>query len=244
MRPILVAGKNGQLARCLADVGAQRAVPIFSAGRPEIDLEDSSSIERVVTAVLPEAIVNAAAYTAVDMAESEPQRAFAVNRDGAGQLAATARRLRIPFIHVSTDYVFDGRKSVPYCEDDAPSPLGVYGRSKLEGETAVMTGNPDALVFRTSWIYSPYGANFVKTMLRLADTHDLVRVVDDQLGAPTAANDLASAILDAVAQVVEKKIQVEPGIYHVTAAGETTWFGFANAIFAGWRERGSPSPQA
>jgi dTDP-4-dehydrorhamnose reductase len=243
MRPILVAGKNGQLARCLADVGAQRAVPIFSAGRPEFDLEDPGSIERVVTAVLPEAIVNAAAYTAVDKAESEPQRAFAVNRDGAGQLAATARRFRIPFIHVSTDYVFDGLKSVPYREDDAPSPLGVYGRSKLEGEIAVMTANPDAFVFRTSWIYSPYGTNFVKTMLRLADTHDLVRVVDDQFGAPTAASDLARAILDAVAHVVEKKIQVEPGIYHVTAAGETTWFGFANAIFAGWRERGRRVPR-
>ena len=243
MRPILVAGKNGQLARCLADVGAQRAVPIFSAGRPEFDLEDPNSIERVLTAVLPAAIINAAAYTAVDKAESEPQRAFAVNRDGAGQLAATARRFRIPFIHVSTDYVFDGRKSAPYCEDDAPSPLGMYGRSKLEGETAVMNRNPNALVFRSSWVYSPYGTNFVKTMLRLADTHDLVRVVDDQVGAPTAASDLASAILDAVAQVVEKKIRIEPGIYHVTAAGETTWFGFANAIFAGWRERGHRVPK-
>jgi dTDP-4-dehydrorhamnose reductase len=243
MRPILVAGKNGQLARCLADVGAQRAVPIFSAERPEFDLEDPGSIERVVTAVLPEAIVNAAAYTAVDKAESEPQLAFAVNRDGAGRLAATARRFHIPFIHVSTDYVFDGRKSVPYCEDDAPSPLGVYGQSKLEGETAVMNRNPNALVFRSSWVYSPYRTNFVKTMLRLADTHDRVRVVDDQVGAPTAASDLAGAILDAVAQVVQKKIQVEPGIYHVTAAGETTWFGFAKAIFASWRERGRRVPK-
>ena len=123
--------------------------------------------------------------------KSEPERAFAVNRDGAGRLAATARRFRIPFVHVSTDYVFDGRKASAYCEDDAPCPLGVYGQSKLEGEMAVMDANPDALVFRTSWVYSPYGTNFVKTMLRLADTHDLVRVVDDQLGAPTAAIDLA-----------------------------------------------------
>ena len=139
------------------------------------------SIERVVNAVLPRAIVNAAAYTAVDLAESEPERAFAVNRDGAGRLAATARRFRIPFVHVSTDYVFDGRKAAAYCEDDVPCPLGVYGQSKLEGEMAVMNANPDALVFRTSWVYSPYGTNFLKTMLRLADTRDVVRVVDDQL---------------------------------------------------------------
>src|SRR5262245_32916346 len=243
MRPVLVAGKNGQLARCLADVGRQRAIPIFSAARPEFDLEDSRSIERVVTAIFPSAIVNAAAYTAVDLSESNAERAFAVNRDGARQLAATARRLQIPFIQISTDYVFDGRKSAPYCEDDTPAPLGVYGQSKLEGEMAVMNANPDSLVFRTAWVYSAYGANFVKTMLRLADTHDLVRVVDDQLGTPTAASDLASAILDAIAQIVEKKIQVAPGIYHVAAAGETTWFGFASAIFAGWHQRGRRVPR-
>src|SRR5262245_49348364 len=243
MRPVLVAGKNGQLARCLADVGRQRAIPIFSAARPEFDLEDSRSIERVVTAILPQAIVNAAAYTAVDLAESNAERAFAVNRDGARQLAAIARGLEIPFIHISTDYLFDGRKSGSYCEDDSPSPLGVYGRSKLEGEMAVMNANPDALVFRTAWVYSPYGANFVKTMLRLADTHDLVRVVDDQLGTPTAASDLASAILDAFAQILDRKIQVIPGIYHVTATGETTWFGFASAIFSDWHERGCRVPK-
>ena len=243
MRPILVAGKNGQLARCLADVGGQRAVPIFSTERPEFDLEDLRSIERGVTAIFPRAIVNAAAYTAVDLAESNAERAFAVNRDGAGQLAATARRLDIPFIHISTDYVFDGRKSVPYCEDDTPSPLGVYGQSKLEGEMAVMNANADSLVFRTAWVYSAYGTNFVKTMLRLAGTHYLVRVVDDQLGAPTSASDLASAVLEAIAQVLEKKVQVEPGVYHVTAAGETTWFGFASAIFSSWRERGRRVPR-
>src|SRR5262245_18344949 len=131
MRPILVAGKNGQLARCLADVGGQRAVPIFSAARPEFDLEDSRSIERVVTAIFPKVILNAASYTAVDLAESNPELAFAVNRDGAKQLAATARRLDIPFIHMSSDYVFDGRKSLRYCDDDTPSPLGIYGRSKV-----------------------------------------------------------------------------------------------------------------
>ena len=210
---------------------------------PEFDLENADSIERVVKAVLPRAIVNAAAYTAVDMAESEPERAFAVNRDGAGRLAATARRFRIPFVHVSTDYVFDGRKASAYCENDDPCPLGAYGQSKLEGEKAVMDANPDALVFRTSWVYSPYGTNFLKTMLRLAETRDVVRVIDDQRGAPTAAIDLAGAIVDALMQVLEREARGRAGVYHVTASGETTWYGFAKAIFAGWRDRGHRIPQ-
>jgi dTDP-4-dehydrorhamnose reductase len=242
MRPILVAGKTGQLARCLVDVAEQRGLPIIAVGRPEFDLEDSGSIDRAVDAALPRAIVNAAGYTAVDRAESEPERAFAVNRDGAERLAATARRLQIPFLHVSTDYVFDGRKSSAYFEDDIPCPLGVYGRSKLEGELAVMDTNPDALVFRTSWVYSPYGTNFLKTVLRLADTRDIVRVVDDQRGAPTAAIDVASAIVDALAQVNEKTVQTRAGIYHMTAAGETTWCGFARVIFSGWHDRGHRVP--
>jgi dTDP-4-dehydrorhamnose reductase len=242
MRPILVAGKTGQLARCLVDVAEQRALPIIAVGRPEFDLEDSGSIDRAVDAALPRAIVNAAGYTAVDRAESEPERAFAVNRDGAERLAATARRLQIPFVHVSTDYVFDGRKSSTYFEDDIPCPLGVYGRSKLEGELAVMDTNPDALVFRTSWVYSPYGANFLKAVLRLADTRDVVRVVDDQRGAPTAAIDVASAIVDALGQVNEKNAQTRAGIYHMTAAGETTWYGFAKVIFSGWHDRGHRVP--
>ena len=242
MRPILVAGKTGQLARSLVDVAEQRGLPIIAVGRPEFDLEDSGSIDRAVDAALPRAIVNAAGYTAVDRAESEPERAFAVNRDGAERLAATARRLQIPFVHVSTDYVFDRRKSSTYFEDDIPCPLGVYGRSKLEGELAVMDTNPDALVFRTSWVYSPYGTNFLKTVLRLADTQEVVRVVDDQRGAPTAAIDVASAIVDALGQVNEKTAQTRAGIYHVTAAGETTWYGFAEAIFAGWGDRGRRVP--
>jgi dTDP-4-dehydrorhamnose reductase len=239
MGPILVLGKTGQLARCLVDVAAQRALPIIAVGRPECDLEDPGSINRALNAALPRAIVNAAGYTAVDRAESEPERAFVVNRDGARRPAATARRLQIPFVHVSTDYVFDGRKSSAYFED---RPLGVYGRSKLEGELAVMDTNPDALVFRTSWVYSPYGTNFLKTVLRLADTRDVVRVVDDQRGAPTAAIDVASTIIDALSQVNEKNVQARAGVYHVTAAGETTWYGFAKVIFSGWHDRGHRVP--
>ena len=136
------------------------------------------------------------------MAESEPERAFAVNRDGAGRLAATARFFRVPFVHVSTDYVFDGCKASFYYESDDPSPLGAYGQSKLEGENAVMSENPEAIVFRTSWVYSPYGTNFLKTMLRLAETRDVVRVINDQHGAPTAAIDFAGALVDALMQIL------------------------------------------
>src|SRR4029079_16971004 len=145
-QPILVVGETGQLARALTTLAGERAIPLVTAGRPDLDLEDVSSIEPIITAVAPKAIVNAAAYTAVDTAESEPERAFAVNRDGAARLAATARYFRIPFVHISTDYVFDGSKASTYCENDDPCPLGAYGQSKLEGEKAVLDANPDALV--------------------------------------------------------------------------------------------------
>src|SRR6266566_8668454 len=201
MRPILVAGRSGQLARGLVESAARRGIKLVAIGRPQLDLEHAGSVEQLARAIEPSAMVNAAAYTAVDRAESQPERAFAVNRDGAGQLAAQAQRMGVPLIHISTDYVFDGRKSSSYDETDAAAPLGVYGRSKLEGEGAVRTACPAAVVLRTSWVYSPYGRNFVTTMLRLAETQDQVRVVDDQWGAPTAASDLADAILDILGQV-------------------------------------------
>ena len=179
----------------------ERKVPLIAIARPELDLSDAGSIDRIVNAYLPRAIVNAAAYTFVDKAELEPDLAFKINRDGAAHLARVAARLRIPFIHVSTDYVFDGSKPTPYQEDDRPSPLGVYGRSKRDGEIAVLDSYPAAVILRTSWVYSPYGHNFVKTMLRLAETRDHIQVVDDQYGAPTSARDLAQAILEIVEQI-------------------------------------------
>src|SRR5262249_41989263 len=150
--------------------------------RPQLDLTDKESIERVVNACAPHAIVNAAAYTLVDKAESEPNLAFKINRDGAAHLARLAAQLNVPFVHVSTDYVFDGNKATPYEETDNASPLSIYGRSKREGEIAVLESYPAAVVLRTSWLYSPYGQNFVKTMLRLAATREQIRVVDDQIG--------------------------------------------------------------
>jgi dTDP-4-dehydrorhamnose reductase len=148
----------------------------------------------------------------------------------------------VPFIHVSTDYVFDGRKDGAYVEEDAASPLGVYGRSKLEGESAVRAACPAGVILRTSWVYSPFGQNFVTTMLRLAETREKVQVVDDQHGAPTAAFDLADAILDLVEALAAARDREAGGIYHLAAAGETTWHGFAAAIFAGWARRGRRVP--
>ena len=240
---ILVAGKSGQLARCLAEEAALRGVPLMSAGRPELDLADAESVERAVAAVAPRAIVNAAAYTAVDKAEAEPALAFAINEAGAARLAGAAARHGVPFVHVSTDYVFDGASERPYREDDTPAPLNVYGRSKLAGEIAVRNACPSSLVLRTSWLYSRFSGNFVTSMLRLSSTHDRVRVVDDQHGAPTATADLARAILD----IVERLAAAEGkagcgGVFHLTASGETSWHGFAAAIFAGWARRGHTVP--
>src|SRR5271166_4492014 len=198
---ILVAGRRGQLAHALSELAERRSVPLIAVGRPNLDIEDENSIDTVVGRLQPGLIVNAAAYTAVDRAESEPQRAFAVNRDGAARLATVAGRLGIPHIHVSTDYVFDGCKHHPYREEDTPSPLNVYGRSKLDGELAVRDALASALVLRTSWVYGRVGHNFLTTMLRLAQTRELVRIVNDQHGAPTAAVDLAGAILDIAEQI-------------------------------------------
>jgi dTDP-4-dehydrorhamnose reductase len=242
-RPILVAGRSGQVARCLVEVASDRGLRLVALGRPDLDIENSDLIGRTVAAIAPGMIINAAAYTAVDKAEREPARAFAINRDGAGRLAAAAAAARIPYIHLSTDYVYDGLKPSAYVEGDPPSPQNVYGRSKLEGEAVVRDVCPFALVLRTSWIYSPYGQNFVKTMVRLAQNRELVRIVDDQRGAPTAARDFASAILDMARQLPGAPREARAGIYHLTARGDTTWHGFADAIFAGWKERGRRVPR-
>jgi dTDP-4-dehydrorhamnose reductase len=241
-KTILVAGREGQLARCLQDLAARRNLSLAAIGRPDLDVEDVGSIERTVTMVEPLAIINAAAYTAVDRAEAEPSRAYAVNRDGAGHLAAVAVRRGIPLVHVSTDYVFDGRKPCSYRENDVPAPLNVYGRSKLEGELAVRKTHPQAVVVRSSWIYSPYGHNFVRTILRLSEYQSPVRVVDDQRGTPTSASDLAAAILEMVRQLTSGNRGENAGTYHLAGQGEATWHSFAGSIFAGLASRGRRVP--
>lgn len=236
---ILATGRSGQLATALAECAAgQNGLEVTSLGRPELDLEVPDSVTARILAHRPDIVVNTAAYTAVDKAESEPERAFAVNRDGAAAAARAAAELGIPFIHVSTDYVFDGRKPDPYREDDQTGPLNIYGQSKLEGERAVMAAHPGAIVLRTSWVYSPFGSNFLKTMLRVGAERPLLRVVDDQLGNPTSALDLATAILRIAPELDAER----GGLYHLTGSGSTTWHGFAAFIFSESGARGGPQP--
>lgn len=242
-RRILVVGKSGQLARCLRDCAALRNVAMVAAGRSELNLQTGKGLDRVMEAVEPSAIVNAAAFTAVDQAEAEPERAFGINCGGAALLADAAAQRGIPFVHISTDYVFDGNKSSLYREDDIPAPLNVYGRSKLASEAAVFKACPGAAVIRTSWIYSPYGNNFVRTMLLLSETQPVVRVVDDQRGTPTSAADLAAAILTIVERLQSAGNCDHAGLYHLAGEGETSWHGFAAAIFASLARRGRRVPK-
>jgi len=229
-KPILIAGKSGQLASCLRDWAIRQDVPVVSMGRPELNLENAESIDRVVAMVEPSAVINAAAYTAVDRAEAESARAFAVNCDGAARLADAAGRRNIPFVHISTDYVFDGNKRSPYREEDIPAPLNVYGASKLEGEVAVLHACPCAIVIRTSWVFSPYGNNFVRTMRRLSETQSMIRVINDQRGTPTSAVDLAEAVWAIIGRLQRANGCDDAGIYHLVGQGETDWHAFAGAI--------------
>lgn len=198
-------------------------------GRPEIDLGKPDSIRDVLLQNQPSLIINAAAYTAVDQAESEPDVAFSINRDGVQVLAGECHRLGIPLIHISTDYVFDGERHCPYREGDPPSPLGVYGQSKWEGEEAVRQGQPHHIIFRTAWLYSIYGRNFLKTIVTRAKEGKELRVVNDQYGCPTWAKDVASALL-VLTQTISNGKQVPWGTYHFCGAGKTTWYEFAQAI--------------
>lgn len=226
---ILVAGAQGQLARALVDAAlARKDLDVIALGRPELDLLDKAVVADVLAAVRPCLIVNAAAYTGVDKAESDAGMAFAVNRDGAAALAAAANTRACPIVHVSTDYVFDGTKPEPYVESDPVGPASVYGRSKLEGEVAVSAANPRHLILRTAWLYAPYGQNFLRTIVRLARAGPHVRVVADQHGNPTYVPHLAHLILAVVARLGEGRHTGDVwGTYHATACGETTWAGFA-----------------
>lgn len=242
-RPIFVAGRSGQLARCLDELAVKDGLPLVALGRPDLDLGADADIEQVIARLAPAAIINAAAYTMVDQAEAEPELASSINRDGAARLATVAHARDIPFIHISTDYVFDGAKPSPYNEEDKIAPLSVYGRSKYEGEVAVVAANPHAVVIRTAWVYSPFGHNFVRTMLRLAETQSTVRIVNDQRGTPTSASDLAVAVLEIVRQLRTDCFGEKSGIYHLAGQGETTWCDFAKAIFSSLARRGHRVPQ-
>jgi dTDP-4-dehydrorhamnose reductase len=239
---ILVTGREGQLARSLA--GRASALPhvfVQRVGRPELELERRESIETAIAAAAPDVVVNAAAYTAVDQAEDEPERAFRINAAAAGEVAAAARRAGVPVIQVSTDYVFDGTGNGPYTESAPTRPLGVYGRSKLEGELRVAEANPDHVILRTGWVYGAYGRNFLKTMLGAAAERDSVEVVSDQRGSPTASDDLADGIFAVVAAWRDRPRCGLGGIYHLAGTGEASRFDFAAAIFEEAARNGLPT---
>lgn len=231
---IVVTGGSGQLVLSLIERGAARNVEVIAVGRPDLDLSapEDDRVYAALAAGRPDVIVNAAAYTAVDKAESERELAFAINAEGAGAVARAAARMGVPLVHVSTDYVFSGDKLEPYTEGDAPAPTAVYGATKLAGETAVAASGADAAILRTAWVYSPFGANFVKTMLRLAETRDELGVVADQHGNPTSALDLADAVLTVASNLKANAAPELRGVFHATGSGEASWADFAEAIFA------------
>ena len=240
---LYVIGGEGQVARSLREAAALDNDIVFGYGaRPEVDLLRPSSIEKALADFRPDVVINPAAYTAVDRAESEPDQAFALNRDGARAAALAAAQQGVPIIHLSTDYVFDGKKQGAYIESDPVAPQGVYGRSKLEGELAVAEANPKHIVLRTSWVYSPFGSNFVRTMLRLAEQRDRLQVVDDQLGCPTYAPDIAGAIIAIARQVTGSRWNPGfAGVTHLAGPDALSWCGFAKEIVRGAAERGGRS---
>ncbi|MGE0531959.1 MAG: dTDP-4-dehydrorhamnose reductase [Hyphomonadaceae bacterium] len=232
---ILVIGKQGQVARALMRRAAAHNLEVQLLGRPEFDLERVDAA--AIAAHRPQVVINAAAYTAVDRAESEAGRAFLINAIAAEAVAAAAASVHARVIQVSTDYVFSGEKTEPYVETDATEPATIYGQSKLAGERGALKANPSATIVRTAWVYDASGANFVRTMLRLAKSRSQLNVVADQRGCPTFADDLADALL----KVATKGGSA--GIYHAAGAGDVSWAEFAQEIFAQSAARGGPSAQ-
>jgi dTDP-4-dehydrorhamnose reductase len=241
---VLVVGRLGQIATEFCARLPAAGHEVLALEPPELDLTRPESLAAAIAGFRPEVVVNAAAYTAVDRAEDEAELAFAVNATGPGLLGEAAARAGIPVVHFSTDYVFDGTKGSPYTEEDEPSPTGVYGASKLEGERRLLAANPRSIVLRTAWVCSAHGGNFVKTMLRLGRERGSISVVADQHGAPTFADDLADAVVALLPRLVAAPAGAPVfGVFHLTGAPHTTWHGFAEAIFAGAAERGQRPPR-
>ncbi len=240
---LLVTGKTGQVVTALIERGMAAGVDVVALGRPEFDLSNAQAGMDAIVAAKPDAIVSAAAYTAVDKAETDEAAAEAVNATGPGIVAGIAAKLGVPLIHLSTDYVFDGSKTEPYVETDPTNPLGVYGRTKLAGEQAVIAATPNHAILRTAWVYSPFGNNFLKTMLRVGADRPELRVVADQLGNPTSALDVADAVLLVARNLIDQPDNHDlRGIFHLGGTGEASWADFATEIFAISQRLGRPSP--
>jgi dTDP-4-dehydrorhamnose reductase len=230
---VVVTGRSGQVALALAERAAPAGVDLVALARLELDLERPETIAPALTAVRPDVIVNAAAFTAVDLAESQDVTAHRVNAEAAGVVAITAARLGVPVIQISTDYVFDGALGRPYCEDDPTGPVSAYGRSKLAGEQAVSVATGNHAILRTAWVYSPFGKNFVRTMLRLGADREEVGVVADQHGSPTNALDIADAVLGVARNLVGRPDDASlRGTFHMAAQGGAVWADVAEAVFA------------
>ncbi len=239
---VLVFGAGGQLGRHLLEIPVPPGMEVIGLTRAEADIGDEAAVKAAIARLRPTSIVNAGAYTAVDRSESEPEQAFRVNRDGARVLAEAATRAGIPFIHLSTDYVFDGRSRTPYVETDPVAPQGTYARSKEEGERAVQAAGGMHLILRTAWVYGPFGTNFMRTMLRLGAERDELGIVDDQTGCPTATGDIAAAIV-AMVDTVERPGFGAWGTYHYVGGEIVTWYGFASMIFAEAARFGCRAPR-
>ncbi|EGV35894.1 dTDP-4-dehydrorhamnose reductase [Neisseria weaveri] len=222
---ILLTGSKGQLGRCFKDRLPENW-ELIAADSATLDITDAEAVLNMARSFQPDAIVNAAAYTAVDRAEQESDTAFAVNGSAVHNLASAARAVHARFIHISTDYIFDGKAKTPYTESGLPNPLNVYGRSKLAGELLALSTNPNSLIIRTSWVFSEHGNNFVKTMLDAAAANRELSIADDQTGTPTYAGDLAQILIDLL-----NKPALPRGIYHYCGSNPVTWHGFAQNIF-------------
>lgn len=232
---LMIAGWQGQIAQALMEVAPRRSdVTACALGRPALNICEVGSIERALIGIRPDIIINTAAYTAVDTAEIEPERAFALNRDGPRMLARMAARRGIPIIHLSTSYVFDGSSTSAYVETDATAPATAYGRSKLEGEAAVQAENPKHIILRTAWVYSPYGRNFVTTIVKRAREGGPLRVAFDQHGSPTYAPHLADVILALVGSLTAANESDAAfwGIYHAAGSGRASWYDMAHQILS------------
>ncbi|MBE9243988.1 dTDP-4-dehydrorhamnose reductase [Microcystis aeruginosa LEGE 00239] len=235
MKKVLLIGAKGQVGQEL-QVTLPQLGEVISIGREELDLTNSEKISQLIREIHPDYLVNAAAYTAVDKAETEPDLAYSINSIAPKIMAESAEKIKAKFLHISTDYVFDGRKNTPYLETDLTNPLGVYGQSKLRGEEEIKTVNSQAIILRTAWVYGSYGkSNFVKTMLRLGKEREELKVVVDQVGSPTWAKDIATAITHLLINVDNP-----PGIYNFTNSGVASWFDLTKAIFEEAKISGIP----